>query len=284
MSSEAAAVRHFEGSHSAEVGDGFFAWADVESRNNTMSVGEAASLLGVSVQAAIDMINEGILCASVDATTGEHLFKTACVRAQLADSVSLSDQPGFNGLIPATEHLEEGAMDPLQINTTELDVVFRPEQHLLHELAAETIVGQLLPSPEPEKEVKPPFDRAAITAKNIEALMDSLDFANVRLEGSMYRIGYLEAQVNSLEEQLTVLNEFRARAARAILTERENVILKEKVEILESRIRILERGVDILDGNLVHANSLLMRIEQTWWYRLCSWLFRFKLVVDEPTA
>jgi hypothetical protein len=283
MSSEAAAVRHFEESHSNSVGacDEFFAWADVESRKDTMSVNEAASLLGVSVQAAIDMINEGVLCAVVDATTGEHLVKTACVRAQLADTVPLSDRPGF---IRPPDHLEERAMEPLKINQTELDAIFRPEQHLLHELAAETIVGTLMPAPKPEKEEKPAFDRAAITAKNIEALMDSLDFANVRLEGSMYRIGYLEAQINSFEEQLTVLNEFRARAAKAILTERENVILTDKVEILESRIRILERGVDILDANLVHANTLLMRIEQTWWYKLCSWLFRFKLVVDEPTA
>ncbi len=107
--------------------------------------------------------------------------------------------------------------------------------------------------------------------------MDSLDFANVRLEGSMYRIGYLEAQVHSMEEQIALMNEYRNRAAMAILKDRENDILREKMVGLETKSATLENQVAILEENLTNANVLLARIEQTWWYRVCAWLFRFNV-------
>ena len=120
------------------------------------------------------------------------------------------------------------------------------------------------------------LDRAAITAKNIESLMDSLDFANVRLEGSMYRVGYLEAQLSSLELQLELMNEYRNRAAKAILADRENDILKEKIAELETTNNDMHEHLVALDEHLVQAHLAIGRIEQTWWYRLFSWLFNFK--------
>lgn len=128
---------------------------------------------------------------------------------------------------------------------------------------------------------KKPLDRAEITAKNIQALMDSLDFANVRLEGSMYRIGYLEAQVNSLETQMTEMNTYRNRAAKAILTDRENTLLKQTNASLYLHNEALQEQIFNLQHNLETANILLTKIEQTWWYKLCAWLFRFK-IHEEP--
>lgn len=81
------------------------------------------------------------------------------------------------------------------------------------------------------------LNRTETTAKHVGDVLESLDFAAVRLEGAMYRIGYLESQVDNMTEQLKVLPEFRARAAKAILTERENRVLIEAISEYESELK-----------------------------------------------
>ncbi|MGH9553414.1 MAG: hypothetical protein ACRD3W_28795, partial [Terriglobales bacterium] len=104
-----------------------------------------------------------------------------------------------------------------------------------------------------------------------------LDFASVRLEGAMYRIGYLEAQVNSQEEQLKVLPEFRARAAKAILTERENDMLKEENSSLKIDLTAAHKESADLHEEVTQLHSVITRLEQLWWWRILSWAFGFKL-------
>ncbi len=103
------------------------------------------------------------------------------------------------------------------------------------------------------------LNRSETTAKSVDSVLESLDFAAVRLEGAMYRIGYLESQVDSLQEQLKVLPEFRARAARAILTERENVMLIETLSEYESELE--------------ETHALLEKLNKSKTWQFCRWAF-----------
>lgn len=275
-----------------------------------MSIEEAALLLGIAVEDALTMIDAGTLCASVDDSTGEWLVKTACVRAQLAETVPLATGNGgdeaagdqvikiSSGRKVAAFHFEETdlELDNHTHGSSTLDrqeceeIVAEMLEHIFQQ-EVETPPAALpvqTPAPMPEVVSTPPapvapepeqqksFDRAEITARNVQALLDSLDFANVRLEGSMYRVGYLEAQVSSLEEQLELMNEYRNRAAKSILIDRENDLLKEKVAGLETQNSDMQEHLTALDEHLVQAHMAISRIEKTWWYRLFSWLFQFK--------
>jgi hypothetical protein len=305
MSSEVAAIRKLHGKQSRMISsqqecDDFYKWAEVEHRKDTMSLSEAASLLGVPEEIALEMISEGTLCASVDASTGAWLVKTRCVRAQLADTVPLATESATNSTQPNAYSVatKVDIMDfTPQPNISSakpqhVEVMHATGADLVHEFApmpqgAALATASLPATTEAEPSLgdqivenakeEPSVDRLEISSKNIQALMDSLDFANVRLEGSMYRIGYLEAQVHSMEEQITLMNEYRNRAAMAILKDRENDILREKMVGLETKTTTLEKQVAILEENLTNANVLLARIEQTWWYRVCARLFRFNL-------
>jgi len=243
--------------------DDFFAWIEVEHRKNTMSVNEAATLLSIDHAEAVAMIYEGSLCAIFDEATEDWLVKTACVRAQLAESISISSETGTGKVHhadgPSLHQTEEAADN----SATPAPASTESGAHLDNTL---------------------PFDRAGITAKNVKALMDSLDFANVRLEGSMYRIGYLEAQVHSQEEQLKVLCEFRGRVARAILVERENDMLKAEMETLartlsarEGNIAALHANNAVMAAKLAESENVVGKIQQQWWFRLFSRLFGFKV-------
>ena len=330
----------------------FFAWAEMEHSRRTMSVAEAAVLLGIDIPTALKLIDDGTLCASVDVVTGDWLVKTACVRAQLADTVSLATSYGgsenedelLNHMASSPklavveqnrygeeveEHLHgsrvaQDLLDALpvmpgiefelqpnsqavpefihcdEVVSEMLEHLFRTNSEItaleraievpsdkLTTITQETATVEPLAVPSESIQNSPvsakvadsvdkTLDRAAITAKNIESLMDSLDFANVRLEGSMYRVGYLEAQLSSLELQLELMNEYRNRAAKAILADRENDILKEKIAELETTNNDMHEHLVALDEHLVQAHLAIGRIEQTWWYRLFSWLFNFK--------
>jgi hypothetical protein len=243
--------------------DDFFSWIEVEHRKNSMSVTEAAALLSIDHAEAVEMIHDGSLCATFDETTEDWLVKTACVRAQLAESISIGTENGPR----RTHHVDRADED--QDETVDNQRVHAPTStesgaHHFNERA--------------------PFDREAITAKNVQSLVDSLTFANSRLEGTMYRIGYLEAQVASLEEQLKVLPEFRNRAAKAILVERENDMLKDEVDSLHRTISTREGNIAAmhthqatLEASLDSYNEQLDRVQQQWWFRLFSRLFGFRL-------
>jgi hypothetical protein len=248
------------------------------------------------------MIEDQSLCASRDEDTGEWLVQSACVRAQMAEAELEGTDIGARHLATfdseLVDHLVHEMHESFAANDWEGVVTFPrkdPQEviaqffaqrsphyaHGVFDVAArqeELPAGAAIPI---DAEL---FDRAAITAKNVESLMDSLDFATVRLEGAMYRVGYLEGQVASLEEQLKVLPEYRSRAAGAILTERENVLLHDQVQKLlektagyESMIDTLDLEIGELDDKLTASNAILDRLQTLWWFRLFSWLFGFQI-------
>jgi hypothetical protein len=254
--------------------DEFFSWADAEHRKGTMSLEDAAILLHIDAAAAEAMIASDQLCANRDPDTGAWLVQTACVRAQLADGIDTAGGTGSE-----TVNCDPEVADH-QLHLSPI-VETRVDQRMFlvaGETGPEVAVTQKAAG-------KPlPLDRAAVTSKNVEALMDSLDFANVRLEGAMYRIGYLEAQVAGFEEQLSVLPEFRARAAKAILTDRENDILKEQLDKVSAQAKGYEMMIDTLDADIASletslsaSNGVIDKLQSLWWFRVGCWIFGFKI-------
>ncbi len=79
----------------------------------------------------------------------------------------------------------------------------------------------------------------------------------------MYRIGYLESQVDTLNEQLKVLPEFRARAAKAILTERENHVLLQSISEYEAELK--------------ETHELLEKLNKSRTWQFFRWMFGISL-------
>lgn len=141
-----------------------------------------------------------------------------------------------------------------------------------------TAVIDMTPDAKPPAEVRPASteltktvpstglssqNRADTTAKHVGDVLESLDFAAVRLEGAMYRIGYLESQVDSMQEQLKVLAEFRARAAKAILIERENHALIESIQEYEDELK--------------ETHELLEKLNKSRTWQFFRWMFGVNL-------
>lgn len=79
--------------------------------------------------------------------------------------------------------------------------------------------------------------------QSLLALTSLLKEQAAKLEAASYRNGFLENQMQNYEQQVKLLPDFHAQAARAQAQE-------EKVKQLESE---------------------LVRIKATWWYRFCAW-------------
>ena len=109
------------------------------------------------------------------------------------------------------------------------------------------------------------IDRAEITSKNISAVLENLDFTSVRLEGAMYRIGYLEAKLDDKEKELQVMPELRAKWAKSLILERENEDYKKSTE--EYKETIARREHELLE-----LHQFLNKIKESWWCRLWCWL------------
>lgn len=76
-----------------------------------------------------------------------------------------------------------------------------------------------------------------------------------RLESASYRIGYLEALVNTKDEEIKLLPDLRMRAANAIALEKKKQELEQKVCGLETE---------------------LTNLKSSWWYRFSRWFFGIK--------
>lgn len=83
----------------------------------------------------------------------------------------------------------------------------------------------------------------ADTPPNANAVVD-LNVLLHELQGANYRIGYLESENKRYEEQVKLLPDFQAQAAKAAAHE-------EKVKELERELH---------------------ELKTSWWFRFCSWL------------
>lgn len=211
-----------------------------ENLEETLGLAEAAQLLDLPKSEVLDLIEQGLLCATRNQSTKEWLIERACALAQLSTFSSTQNSPASSS--PETDSFVGDSEDLAELpeltetTTVEEDALLPTESH-----------GFSL------------SDRQAITQKNLEAILDSLDFATVRLEGAMYRIGYLESQVDSYKEQLKILPEFRNRAAQALLVEMENENLK--------------KTVDTQEAELDEMNKLLDKMRNSKTFRFFRWAF-----------
>jgi len=127
--------------------------------------------------------------------------------------------------------------------------------------------------------------REEITNANITLVLDQLTFSADRLAGAMHRIGYLESQVETMEDQLRFLPEFRAKAARSIVLERQNWELKDVIEnrnmqlirrerLLEEKnqqVAILEKVLSAHKKHLSMVEDDLDKLEGNAWVRFWAW-------------
>lgn len=128
-------------------------------------------------------------------------------------------------------------------------------------------------------------DRQAITGQNMDKMIEQLNFTSDRLQGAMHRIGYLESQVETYEGQLSFMPDFRAKAARCIILEKENQELKAVIEhrnrqilkreqLLDERseqVSILEKLCAAYRKHLTMVEHDLSVLENSGWVRFCSW-------------
>lgn len=128
-------------------------------------------------------------------------------------------------------------------------------------------------------------ERDALTQVNIAQVLDQLEFTSDRLQGAMHRIGYLESQNETLQDQVSFLPDFRAKAARAIVLERQNWELKDVIE--QRNLQLLRREKMLCDKNeqisilekllAAHRKHLdmvekdLEALENNPWVRFWAW-------------
>lgn len=102
----------------------------------------------------------------------------------------------------------------------------------------------------------------------------------------MYRVGFLESKIATLEEQLEELPQLRAKFARFLILERENADYAAEIarhqaeaegfkkEICQHQSEKTEylKTIAKQDTELLEMHSLLDRIRNSWWCRLWCWL------------
>lgn len=128
-------------------------------------------------------------------------------------------------------------------------------------------------------------EREAITNESVGRLLEIMEFTTDRLQNSMHRIGYLESKVETYEGQLSFMPEFRAKAARCLVLERENEELKAQLELRteqlikrerliherDEQVSILEKLLGAYRKHLTMVEADLHRLENSSWMRFCAW-------------
>lgn len=247
-----------------------------EKQSILLSIDEAARLMGINAERVLGLIENETLCSSADPQTGQLKVQAVCLHAQLdgnsgAPAIKDDDSTAVRPTDDTAAATEEGTAKP---ETVDVNAPVKTEAIENSSTDAATAT--------PDTSAK---ERVTLTSKNVEAIMDSLDFANVRLQGAMHRIGYLEAHVEHLQQQQEVLGQFRARAARAIITERENDELKAKISQLTTASASAEQALVVLGEDNLRLKETVACLEKrnaaqlerwhelelAWWFRLINW-------------
>ena len=133
-------------------------------------------------------------------------------------------------------------------------------------------------------------DRELLTQQNVTPILEQWSFTSERLQNAMQRIGYLECQVEVMQDNLKGVPELRAKATRSIILEIENNSLSAKLaerdETLGRRekqllsrnqeIELLTKVLDAHKKHLLRVEGDLASLEQKPWVRFFSWLLGVK--------
>jgi hypothetical protein len=238
-----------------------------------LTVEQASKILGVSEERVKELIKNDTLCCSDTDENDEPRLSAACVRAQAGKS-KLEFIQEIKRLIAGenSKKLQASADMPAnaEVCLQELFDASSPFGSIKsakkgghvasHE--SETPVGSEIyttretASNNRQVSVRG-IDRAEITNKNLQSVLENLDFSSVRLEGAMYRIGYLEAKLDGLQKELLVMPELRTKWAKSLILERENE---------EYRDTIAKREHELLE-----VHQMLDKIKESWWCRAWCW-------------
>lgn len=270
----------------------------LDSELESLTIEQTATILGTTVEKVKLLIDNNILCSG-EALNGQPTLIAACVRAQAGKSKNsfmkevkklISRETGKRLRVPAAAppsgemSIQELFDDLASVNLEEKAVVF-PQAQARLQRGSDILVEEV--SQDSSKSVfVEGIDREQVTAKNLDSLLDNLDFANIRLEGAMYRVGFLESKIATLEEQLEELPQLRAKFARFLILERENADYAAEIarhqaeaegfkkEICQHQSEKTEylKTIAKQDTELLEMHSLLDRIRNSWWCRLWCWL------------
>jgi hypothetical protein len=228
-----------------------------------VTIEQAAQILGLSQSKVRGLINNQTLCC-VDSKEAEPRLSAACVRAQAGKSKAEFMQ-AVKRLIAGENtkrrknpsSLPKGADSCLEelFENTDASSVSLSETSSVPMLAQATKTTAVTTA---STLTVVGIDRFEITNKNLHSVLENLDFTSVRLEGSMHRIGYLEAKLEDLQKELSILPELRSKWAKSLILERENEEYKETIAKRERELLELHQFVD--------------KIKQSFWCRFWCWL------------
>ena len=98
-----------------------------------------------------------------------------------------------------------------------------------------------------------PADREFLTQQSVTPILEQWSSTSERLQNAMQRVGYLECQVEVMQDHLKGVPELRAKATRAIILEIENNSLSAKLAEREETLgrrekQLLSRNQEIGAG------------------------------------
>jgi hypothetical protein len=239
-----------------------------------LTIEQASRILAVSEQRVRELIKDDTLCCSETDENDEPRLSAACVRAQAGKS-KLEFVQEVKRLIASENSKRRKTSVDLP---NDADVCLQELFDASNPFGAIRPAGMVPGSAETEATttttniIKTPgakssstarelrvrgIDRAEITNKSLESVLENLDFSSVRLEGAMYRIGYLEAKLDDLQKELQIMPELRAKWAKSLILERENE---------EYRETIAKREHELLE-----VHQTLDKIKESWWCRAWCW-------------
>jgi len=221
-----------------------------------MSAAEAAQLMGKSEAYVIKLIQRGSLCGRKDKKTRKWLAEAACVQTQLQSPAATAHGAGIDGIIDY--EIPEDAVADLA-ETFELSP-FAYEEDERQVWYAGSIGQDWSRAAATESSVRE-VEAAVFDQSEVQTLITDLAIARHRLEGTLIRVGYLEAQVDAFVDQLKLLPEYRTRAAHSIILRKENEDLRAIID--DRNAQIVER-----DRELINKDQLIETIRTAWWYRL----------------
>jgi len=267
-----------------------------ESDFESLTLEQTAKILGTTVEKVKLLIDTNMLCSG-ETLNGQPTLIAACVRAQAGKSRS-SFMQEVKKLISGETRKRLRVPSPApstgdmsiqelfdDIAAVDLDETARMIAELQAKVASPSIFSGPADSGDKELVVEG-IDRQQITAKNLNSLLENLDFTNIRLEGAMYRVGFLEAKIDALEEQLEEVPELRAKFARSLILENENAGYQKEIEQYhtEKEAHLKEiaqyqcenaeylKTIAKHETELLEMHSLLDRIRNSWWCRMWCWL------------
>jgi hypothetical protein len=236
-----------------------------------LTIEQASKILGVTETQVKELIENDTLCCKDTDENDEPRLSAACVRAQAGKS-KLEFVQEVKRLIAGENSKRRKTYvdmpDEADVCLQELFDAARPLGTVipsgpgrtrgiqLRTGSVETAADSDAPQAGREIHIRG-IDRNQITNKNLESVLENLDFTSVRLEGAMYRIGYLEAKLDDQNKEIQTMPELRAKWAKSLILERENEEYKETIARREHE--------------LLEIHQVLDKIKESWWCRAWCW-------------